>query len=921
MTEPESSEARYAEAEVLLAHFATQTGADDPRAFEVFLAAHPRIVNELRELRGQVSAANAALYQEAKRVRATAASAQAMLSDLHAPSFHERYMIDGEVGRGGMGAVLRVIDRKLERPLAMKIILGQVTVERTGKTPEVTPARLARFLREAKLTSQLDHPGIVPVHEIGVDAEGRAYFTMKLVSGRTLAEVFERQLQGDPEFTRARVLSLLLRVCEATSFAHEHGVIHRDLKPANIMVGDFGEVYVMDWGLARKLDARQEVTADDEPESTDPLIEHMSMTRVGQVVGTPAYMPPEQAEGRLSDLGPESDVYALGAMLYQLIAGHPPYCKPGEQTPGDLVLQRIIVGPPGPLSQEQAPPELIAICDKALRREPRERYRTTRELAADLGAFLEGRVVDAYEGGAWAEAKKWVLRNRGFSAAFAGGLIALVVGLIGTSTQYFRAEEERKAALRETAIARKEAHRAVSARHFLESTLQAGNPVYGNPADLPLRAVLDRSAAGVEREFASDPDVRGILQTVMADAYLGLGLMQQSLDCALAAVASLRLAGEASKPQLARALYILGEVTLAKSATADLSPEEVNSSKQAFSESMLLYEQLGPAYAISSRAARGSLVQLDQLASGKTADRAGRWPASLVFYMNLFWHDSDTNTTIAKLEDRYERVIAAWRKGDHEAAKAVMRADFAGYLDTPEKLEVAGGFLQSLGRGAQDNNEPEIAECAFSLGVDIFEDSPTPNLTYVLTMKATLGGFMAARNRWSEASEICEPLLPAVIAQFGPEHESTFTFSIKLCRIRSRLGEHDRARALVDSLIDLSTKRPDHLGIWRGALLATRADLDESRGDLTAAAASLRELIGLPRKKSEQQRPGEALALHNLSRVLFLDNQLDLAASTAETARSKISNKPSDAQLKRKMDDLDLRIAERQAAVLPAENH
>ncbi len=145
-----------------------------------------------------------------------------------------------------MGAIYRVIDKKLDCPLAMKVILGQATAIPTGKTPSVRPQQLARFLNEAKITSHLDHPGIVLVHEVGVDTEGRACFTMKLVKGQTLAEVFEKQSSGDPNWSTPRVLTVIERVCEAMAFAHERGVIHRDLNPANIMVGDFGEVYVMD---------------------------------------------------------------------------------------------------------------------------------------------------------------------------------------------------------------------------------------------------------------------------------------------------------------------------------------------------------------------------------------------------------------------------------------------------------------------------------------------------------------------------------------------------------------------------------------------------------------------------------------------------------------------------------------------------
>src|SRR5262245_35996380 len=166
----------------------------------------------------------------------------------------ERYKLEGEIARGGMGAILRVWDEDLQRHLAMKVVLGQGEAAPSGKTPPVDSRRLARFLEEAQVTSQLDHPGIVPVHELGLDAKGCVYFTMKLVKGKTLKDVLDELAAGEGDWTQTRVLGVIQKVCDAMAYAHHKGVIHRDLKPTNVMVGRFGEVYVMDWGLARVLD-------------------------------------------------------------------------------------------------------------------------------------------------------------------------------------------------------------------------------------------------------------------------------------------------------------------------------------------------------------------------------------------------------------------------------------------------------------------------------------------------------------------------------------------------------------------------------------------------------------------------------------------------------------------------------------------
>jgi len=376
-----------------------------------------------------------------------------------------RYRLEGEIGHGGMGAVLGVWDEDLRRHLAMKVMLAKSA----GATPD--PKLLARFLEEAQVTGQLDHPGIVPVHELGLDAEGRVYFTMKLVKGKTLRDVFDELARGEGGWTQARVLSLLLKVCEAMSYAHAKGVIHRDLKPANVMVGRFGEVFVMDWGLAKVIghEDAKDLRIRSAPVLTSEIKsdrhEHVGeapdsplYTMDGDVVGTPAYMPPEQAAGRVEEIGPAADVYALGAMLYHLIAGHMPYLLPGTRATNYAIWRWVQEGPPKTLHQlsPSTPAELVAICEKAMSREISARYPDMAALAEDLAAYVEGRVVRAYEAGAWAEAKKWVRRNTALAAALAAGVLVLVAGLATSSGLYVRAENNAQQAFTNAEAAKKQ---------------------------------------------------------------------------------------------------------------------------------------------------------------------------------------------------------------------------------------------------------------------------------------------------------------------------------------------------------------------------------------------------------------------------------------------------------------------------------
>jgi len=356
-----------------------------------------------------------------------------------------RYRIKSFISRGGQGKVYRVWDEDLRRNLAMKVLLAKGDAEEPLPAHEVDTRTLARFLEEAQVTGQLDHPGIVPVHELGLDSRGRVYFTMKLVKGRNLEAIFDLVEEGAEGWSRTRALGVLIRVCEAMSYAHAKGVIHRDLKPSNVMVGKYGEVYVMDWGLARVtgIEDRKDLRVQPAPESTvlrsarreaaspdSPLI-----TMDGDVLGSPAYMSPEQAHGDLKAVGPHSDVYAAGAMLYHLLAGHMPYVPPGKSAGNHAVLQRVREGPPEPLEKVApgAPGELVAICERAMARDWRERHPDMGALAADLQAYVEGRVVPTYERGALAELRKWVRRNRGLAAAIAAAVLLALSGMAGVA--------------------------------------------------------------------------------------------------------------------------------------------------------------------------------------------------------------------------------------------------------------------------------------------------------------------------------------------------------------------------------------------------------------------------------------------------------------------------------------------------------
>lgn len=289
-------------------------------------------------------------------------------------SRRERYEARGVLGHGGMGEVRLLEDARIGREVAQKVMRPDVAS---------TPATVERFLREARVQGQLEHPSVVPVYDLGVE-QGAPFFTMKRVRGSTLHEVLARLAGGDEEtqrrYSTRRLLGAFGQVCLAVDFAHARGVLHRDLKPSNVMLGDFGEVHVLDWGLAR---VHGEVEV---PLATAPI----GATEAGAVMGTPGYLSPEQARGDGAALGPWSDVYSLGAMLFELLTWE-------GFTPGDTPSARVRATLSGferraqvRVPTREVPPELDAIIQRATDPRPHARHQTARELADAVERYLDG---------------------------------------------------------------------------------------------------------------------------------------------------------------------------------------------------------------------------------------------------------------------------------------------------------------------------------------------------------------------------------------------------------------------------------------------------------------------------------------------------------------------------------------------------
>ena len=290
-----------------------------------------------------------------------------------------RFELRSELGVGGQGLVISVFDRDCGRLQALKV-LHEHRSDRDG---------ILRFIHEAQVMAQLEHPGIVPIHDLNVLEDGTLYYSMKRIEGESLADLMSTYTKPENRF---KALQVYLKICDTLAFSHDKGVIHRDLKPANIMVGSYGEVLVVDWGLAKTLGDSEVHSPRNTNESGDAF-----ETRMGVAVGTPSSMSPEQARGESEEVDHRSDIFALGVILYELLTGKSPYFP---ERRARKVMEKSAHGKWRPISEvldASVPPALESIVNKAMRFKADGRYQNVSDLADDVRSFIAGQAVSAHE--------------------------------------------------------------------------------------------------------------------------------------------------------------------------------------------------------------------------------------------------------------------------------------------------------------------------------------------------------------------------------------------------------------------------------------------------------------------------------------------------------------------------------------------
>jgi serine/threonine-protein kinase len=507
--------------DALVVRFEELQAEDTPVTAEDLCRDCPELLDELKRQIRVLQAINAVLNED----NDTDGDAPSPSELVPAGAFAEalsagcQFHIQRLHARGGLGEVLVARDEALHREVALKRLQAPHTYN-----PQVR----RRFLREAEITSRLEHPSIVPVHAVGQDAGGRPFYAMRFVQGETLHNAIQQFHQADQPgrdpgerlLSLRQLLGRFVAVCNSIGYAHSRGIIHRDIKPANILLGPYGETLLVDWGLAKPTGAAATELADDAEALPADDDGGPAGTQLGSVIGTPAYMSPEQAEGRGDIVGPAGDIYGLGATLYVLLTGRTPFQGRNSAEILDRVKRGEFLSPRQ--RKKDIPPALEAICLKAMARQPERRHATPLALAADVEHWLADEPVSAWREPWTVRLRRWLGRHRTLVIA-AAAVVAVAVVSLAAATWLLSAANQRERKARDQAT--KNLQLARQARDQAAKNLQVARQavdefctkVNGNPRladqDLEgLRKELLHSAVRFHEEFvregSDDPDIR-----------------------------------------------------------------------------------------------------------------------------------------------------------------------------------------------------------------------------------------------------------------------------------------------------------------------------------------------------------------------------------------------------------------------------
>jgi tetratricopeptide (TPR) repeat protein len=841
------------------------------------------------------------LPTEAAEAGASAgADADAALASEAKIHYFGDYLLLSEVGRGGMGVVYCARQTSLNRIVALKLILA-------GRL--ASPEEVVRFRREAECAANLRHPNIVAVHETG-EQGGQHYYAMEFIHGRNLA-----QLAGQQPLPPQQAACYLKALAEALEFAHRQGTVHRDIKPTNILIDEFDQPRITDFGLAHR-------------SQLDP-----HSTATGQILGTPAFMSPEQAAGKPAAIGPASDIYSAGAVLYFLLTQKPPF------TAAPLpALLALVSGPEPPVSPRalnpSVSPDLATICLKCLEKDPARRYPSAQSLADELGRFCRNEPILARPPSSAERAWRWCARNRAVSLALGAATVALLAGTVVSTSQAVRAKRAER-------LAESAASRSDQVARFLKDMLQGVGPSVARGRDTQmLRDILDQASERVGTELRNQPDVQVDLQTVIGETYTELGLpaKAEALHSEVLATATNLWGTEhtnvaSAQVNLGRALQSQGKLTEAESLHRQALGLRQRLLGHGHPETAIALANLAQALGLQGKLDEASAklrevvaiqtkafgLEHPELATsiqnlGQTLRVQGRLPEAetlereaLAMRRKLLGNDHlDVAVSLNGLaivlneQERLPESEAMYREA-LALRKKLLRDDHPDVAETLNNLantllvqnriadaEAAQREALAIYTRTSGPESPGLATTLNNLSLVLWHAGRLPEAEtqqrealrlrrksfgddhfYVANSLANLATVVGDQGRFAEAERLqreCMAIQVRVLGEDHPDVATSVNNLAALVRDQGRFAEAETLQRQALLTVQKGSLGPDHPLV--AAFLSNLAGILREQDQLAEAESVQREALALRRKRLGNDHPGVARDLHNLAGIL-----------------------------------------------------